>query len=185
MFDTKKELKIVIEYEKRINLGYLGKYQIFLAAIKSHPRYINWKYIRLLRYAGYYYERRNRNVIYSLLYFCYCRRKNKLGRRLGIELNEKSFQKGLEIYHTYGIVVNGDSRIGENCKLHGNNCIGNDGYSNECPIIGNNVRLGVGAKIIGNVKIADNVTIAAGAVVVNSFLEPGITVAGIPAKRIK
>ena len=39
-------------------------------------------------------------------------------------------------------------------------------------------------KIIGNVKIADNIKIAAGAVVVNSFMEPGITIAGIPARKI-
>ena len=45
--------------------------------------------------------------------------------------------------------------------------------------------LGVGAKIIGNVKIADNVRIAAGAVVVKDIIENGCTVAGIPAKIIK
>lgn len=33
--------------------------------------------------------------------------------------------------------------------------------------------------------LADNITVAAGAVVVTSFLEPGITVGGVPAKRIK
>ena len=44
--------------------------------------------------------------------------------------------------------------------------------------------VGAGAKIIGNVKIADNIKIAAGAVVVNSFMEPGITIAGIPARKI-
>lgn len=185
MFATKKELHDTLKYEREINLGHLGFYQIFLAAIKSHPRYVNWKYIRLLRYSGYYYERRNRNLLYTMLYFFYCRRKNKLGRKLGIEINEKSFKKGLEIYHTYCVVVNGDSRIGENCKLHGNNCIGNDGYTKECPKIGNNVRIGVGAKIIGDVEIADDITVAAGAVVVTSFLEPGITIGGIPAKRIK
>lgn len=185
MFATKIELHDTLKYERKINLGYLGFYQILLAAVKSHPRYVNWKYIRLLRYAGYYYERRNHNILYAALYFFYCRRKNKLGRKLGIEINEKSFQKGLEIYHTYGVVVNGDSRIGENCKLHGNNCIGNNGYTKECPKIGNNVRLGVGAKIIGDVEIADDITVAAGAVVVNSFLEPGITIGGIPAKKIK
>ena len=36
-----------------------------------------------------------------------------------------------------------------------------------------------------NVTIADNIKIAAGAVVVNSFTEPGITIGGIPARRLK
>ena len=43
----------------------------------------------------------------------------------------------------------------------------------------------MGAKIIGGVKIASNITVAAGAVVVNSFDEEGITIGGIPARKIK
>ena len=39
--------------------------------------------------------------------------------------------------------------------------------------------------ILYNVSIADNIKIAAGAVVVNSFLEPGITIGGIPARKLK
>lgn len=184
MYESKKDLKELLKYEKELNLGNLGTYQVLLAVIKGHPRYVNWKYIRLLRLTGYYFTKRKVNPIYSILYFFYCRRKNKLGRKLGIELNEKSFEGGLELFHTFGTVVNGDSRIGKNCKLHGNNCIGNDGYTKKCPRIGNNVRLGVGAKVIGDVELADNITVAAGAVVVHSFLEKGITIGGVPAKKI-
>lgn len=68
--------------------------------------------------------------------------------------------------------------------MHGNNCIGNSHEEDDCPVIGNNVRLGVGAKVIGNIYIADNVTIAAGAVVTKSCFEKGVTLAGIPAKII-
>lgn len=184
MYESKKELKELLRYEKELNLGNLGKYQVLLAVLKNHPRYVNWKYIRLLRLTGYYFTKRKKNIIYTILYFIYCRRKNNLGRKLGIEMNEKSFGKGLIIYHTFGTVVNGDSQIGENCKLHGNNCIGNSGYSKDCPKLGNNIRLGVGAKVIGNVELADDITVAAGAVVVHSFLEKGITIGGVPAKKI-
>ena len=70
--------------------------------------------------------------------------------------------------------------------MHGNNCIGNAGpHDLRCPIIGDNVMVGVGAKIIGNVNIADGIKIAAGAVVVHSFDEPNITNAGVPAKKVK
>lgn len=91
---------------------------------------------------------------------------------------------GVVIYHINGIVFNGYSHIGTNCKLHGNNCIGNSRDVKDCPIIGNNVRLGVGAKVIGKVYIADDVTIAAGAVVTKSCFERGVTLAGIPARII-
>lgn len=126
------------------------------------------------------------NLYYYLRFVFASRRKNILGRKLGIEIGENSFDKGLIIYHTFGTVVNSESVVGKNCKLHGNNCIGNSGLDTKCPVLGDNIRVGVGAKIIGDVTLADNITVAAGAVVVTSFLEPGITVGGgVPAKRIK
>lgn len=50
--------------------------------------------------------------------------------------------------------------------------------------LGDNVFIGSGAKIIGNIQIASDVAIGANAVVVNDVLEPGITVGGVPAKKI-
>ena len=50
--------------------------------------------------------------------------------------------------------------------------------------IGDRVFIGSGAKIIGNITIADDVVIGANAVVIHSITEPGITVAGNPAKKV-
>ena len=69
--------------------------------------------------------------------------------------------------------------------LHGDNCIGNNGKDDGCPVIGNNVDIGVGAKIIGNVYIADDCKIGAGAIVVKSCKEKGKTLIGCPAKPIE
>ena len=91
----------------------------------------------------------------------------------------------LVIYHHGSVIVNGNARVGKNCCLHGDNCIGNDGKTNGTPVLGDNVELGVGAKVIGEITIANNITIAAGAVVVDSFLEEGITIGGVPARRLK
>lgn len=52
-------------------------------------------------------------------------------------------------------------------------------FIDDAPIIGNNVEVGFGAVIIGKVKIGAN------SVVTNSFIEPNITIAGVPAKKIK
>lgn len=187
MIKSKNELQQIIVYEKNIYHNFMGggHYQAFLRFIKSHPDYYTWKYVKLLRKTGYYYTNRKKNIWYSLIYFWLCRKKNKLGRKLGIEMHERCFGKGLTIYHTQGIVINGMSVIGENFKLHGNNCVGTDGITNACPIIGDNVTMGVGAKILGGVKIANNVTVAAGAVVVSSCLEENVVLAGIPAKIVK
>lgn len=51
-------------------------------------------------------------------------------------------------------------------------------------MIGNNVYIRMGARILGDITIADNVVIGANAVVTKSITEPGITVAGIPVKKI-
>lgn len=53
------------------------------------------------------------------------------------------------------------------------------------PIIGDNCDIGVGAKIIGDITIADNVTIAAGAIVNKSCSQSNVVLAGVPAKIIK
>lgn len=184
MIHSKMELKEILRHEKYL-IFEGSRYQYLLAVLKDHPNYEVWRYMKLLRKAGYYYTLRRNNIIRTLQYFYYTRKKNQLGRKLGIELNERTFGRGLIIYHTQGIVVNGCAVVGENCHLHGNNCIGTNGKTTDCPVIGNNVILGVGAKVLGNVKIADNITIAAGAVVLESFEEPGITIGGIPARRIK
>ena len=105
---------------------------------------------------------------------------------LGMSIPVNTFGKGLMIYHCQGIVVHKDARCGDNCKLHGMNCIGNNGRGSgkdNCPVIGNGLDLGVGAKIIGNVRIADNVAVGANAVVCHSEERAGSVLIGIPAKR--
>lgn len=53
------------------------------------------------------------------------------------------------------------------------------------PLIGDRVYIGTGARVLGNISIADEVVIGANAVVTKDITEPGITVAGIPAKKVK
>lgn len=122
---------------------------------------------------------------FKLLQFWYRWRKNRLGERLGITIGKNVFDEGLIIWHYGYIVVNGQAKVGKNCSLHGNNCIGNDGVSPEAPVIGDNVDIGAGAIVIGNIHIADNVKIGAGAVVVKSIDEPGVTVVGVPAHIVR
>ena len=145
--------------------------------------YIKWKYIKSMRISNSLEY--NNNVFNNLKKIIYDRKKNKYGMLLGYEIYSNKIGKGLCLYHNGPIVINKNCIIGDNCSLPGDNCIGHDGIDNDCPIIGNNVEIGVGAKIIGKVKIANGVTIGAGAVVVNDILEENSVVVGIPAKIIK
>ncbi|XIH16399.1 serine acetyltransferase [Priestia aryabhattai] len=140
-----------------------------------------WKYQKLLRKEEYYFKKGSRIIS---TYYRY--RKNRMGERLGITIPKGTFDSGLLIWHYGNIVVNAHSKIGKNCVLHGDNCIGNKGTgASGAPIIGDNVDIGVGAKIIGNVTIANNVVIGAGAIVNKSCLEENVVLAGVPAKIIK
>jgi serine O-acetyltransferase len=84
--------------------------------------------------------------------------------------------------------VNDKSRVGENCRIH--NCvhIGTQCHSvdepDRCPKIGNNVFIGPGAVIVGDIIIVDNIAIGANSYVNKLFLEPGITIAGAPATKV-
>lgn len=51
----------------------------------------------------------------------------------------------------------------------------------DTPVIGDNVDFGVGACAIGGITIASDTIVGAGAVVVKSSLEPGVTLVGVPA----
>lgn len=180
---NKMELKkIILEEKKNYFSGSISKKCLLF--LKNDERMRIWKYIKLLRYSNYYYHIRKNNLINSLMYVYYVRRLNKYGNKCGIVCGEHVFDKGLIIYHSHGIVINGNAKIGKNCRLYGNNCIGNDGISSGAPIIGDDVKICVGAKIIGNVKIANGVVIAAGAIVVNDILEENAIYGGIPAKKI-
>lgn len=100
----------------------------------------------------------------------------------GVPINV--FGPGFSISHLGPIVINGFSKVGKNCRLHPFTCIGIDGRSNGVATIGDNVYISTGAKIIGEIEIANNVTIAANAVVVKTILEENTTWGGVPAKKI-
>lgn len=184
MIKTKSDLKRYFSIERPKYVQNVLMYRMinFLSYDKEVPI---WKYQRLLRKTEYHCNNKQYSLWHKINYLYYRRKKNRLGTVLGIEIWENSFEEGLQIHHSGNIVVNGKARIGRNCQLHGSNCIGNNGKDDEVPNIGDNVEIGVGAKIIGGVRIADNIKIGAGAIVISSFLEKNITIGGVPAHKIK
>lgn len=175
-----------IKYERELYSSYMfnTRLRYYLSFLKREPARRILSFLVVSRKCDFYNKHRY-GILNKIKYFYYVCRRNRLGEKLGLEVSTENAAPGLLIYH-YNNVVNGGSVIGRNCHLHGNNCIGNAGPQDlRCPVIGDNVMLGVGAKVIGNIKIADNIKIAAGAVVVTSFFEEGITIGGVPAKRIK
>ena len=81
-----------------------------------------------------------------------------------------------------GIVIVHKASIGANCMIFQQVTIA--GKNNKGPVIGDNVIIGAGAKIIGDVNIGDNCFIGANAVVTKSF-PPNSVIGGVPAVLIK
>lgn len=142
----------------------------------------------LIRPEGFYIKRylgllRKEETHTSLLRYWYKARKNRLGAKLGFIISAGCFGEGLKIEHFGSVIVNPKARIGKNCIIHGNCCIGSKGgYPDDSPVLGDNVDIGQFAQILGGIRIADNVRIGAGAVVVKDVLTPGVTVVGVPGR---
>lgn len=89
---------------------------------------------------------------------------------------------GLVILHSFGIVINTEVRAGRNLVLEHGVTIGAE--KGRSPVLGDNVFVGAGAKIIGPVNVGSDVKIGANAVVTRD-LPDGATAVGIPARVIK
>ncbi len=109
----------------------------------------------------------------------------KLSIKYGFSIPLNVFGPGLAIVHLGTIVVASGAKVGANCRIHEGVTIGATNKSDKAAIIGDNVFIGSGAKIIGEVHISSNVAVAANAVVVKDVdLPNGGTIGGIPAKLI-
>lgn len=101
----------------------------------------------------------------------------------GIDLPcEVEVGRNFVIDHFGGIIVSGYAKFGDNCRLRHDVCVGLR-HTDEpvAPVIGNNVDIGAGAKILGAITIGDNVLIGANAVVITDVPSNSIAV-GVPAK---
>jgi serine O-acetyltransferase len=110
---------------------------------------------------------------------------NKLNSTLGncVIGRGAEFGPGFVLFHSNCVVINGKARGGSKIFLHHEVTIG-DNEAGECGVLGSNIHIGAGAKIIGPVSIGDGARIGANAVVVHD-VAPDTTVVGIPAKPVK
>lgn len=178
MIASKEDLKYYLKIDKKI----LG-----IPQYKKRPNIIGddlWKFLIILRYHEYYancHKSRIDRYKLRLLFILH----HHYSLKLGFEIPINTFGAGLKLNHAGPIIVNEKASIGKYCDIHVGVNIGQNITPDEVPIIGDNVWIGPGVKIFGKIKIADGIMIGANSVVNRSFLEPNITIAGIPAQKIK
>ncbi|MCI4671339.1 MAG: serine acetyltransferase [Bacteroidia bacterium] len=147
------------------------------------PHYI-WKFQKLLRKVEFHTNRK-KGLLGKVVFAYHKYHFRRLSLRLGFSIPPNCFGPGLAIVHYGTIVVNSNARIGANCRIHVCTNIGASGGKPEAPQIGDNVYIGPGAKIYGDIQLANNTAIAANAAVGKSFFEENTLIGGIPAKVIK
>src|SRR5262245_40918706 len=100
----------------------------------------------------------------------------------GIELPcEVTVGRSFVIDHFGGIIISGYAKFGDNCRVRDGVVVGLRRVEEKrAPLIGNNVDIGSGAKLLGPIRIGDNVLIGANAVVLCDVPDNSIAV-GVPA----
>lgn len=150
--------------------------------LKSYFLIPGFKYTLYIRIAQYLTTKKILRPLYLLTLI----KIIILQHRYGIQIPwSTKIGKGFYIGHFGAIVVNGCSIIGNNVNISQGVTIGktNRGKNQGCPIIGDRVYIGPGAKIIGGVKIGNDVAIGANAVVTHDIPDNACVI-GVPARVI-
>ena len=141
----------------------------------------------ILLYPGYHAVLYHRvaHFFYKLKLFFIARLISQFNRGVtGIEIHPGAqIGKRLFIDHGMGIVIGETAIIGDDCLIYHQVTLGGMSSKDEKrhPTLGNNVMVGTGAKILGNIHIGDNVKIGANCIVIHD-VEAGKTVVGVPGQ---
>lgn len=155
---------------------------------------IVWRYVRCLRYSEYHLNRTcndgmlnfnsfKHSPYHFFMTLYYYHKLNKLSYKTGFQIPPNVCGPGLNIYHFGYIVINASTQIGKNVTLYPGVLIGWKNVGDKCPVIGDNVFIGSGSKIIGNVHIGNSVKIGQDCVIVKDVPD-GTTVVAPKGRMI-
>ena len=165
---------------------YFAADRLALAIKHKRPRIFQdeiWKFERLLRKVEYL-ENCGNNRLDAIICLQAKYSLQKLSTQFGFAIPRNVFGPGLSIAHGGPIIVHSKALVGENCRIDRCVSIGSIHYPAAAPQIGDNVFIGPGAVIDGDIEIAAGIAIGANSYVNKSFREPDITIAGCPARKI-
>lgn len=141
--------------------------------------YPSFKALVYYKIAHYFYKKKH-YLIARLL-------SERAKRKTGIEIHPgATIGKGLFIDHGTGVVIGETAIIKDNVTMFHGVTLGGTGKEKgkRHPTIGNNVFIGCGAKILGNIEIGDNTKIGANAVILKDT-PANVTIVGIPGQIVK
>lgn len=169
MIDNKQALHDILTKEASL---YEKKWYYDLPLNISEDQ-ILYKHAKYLRKAEYAYNTKQLYRHYTLF------RLLRLQTRYGISIPLNVIQGPFKIVHLGSVIINHNAVLGSNCRIHPGVCIG--AHQEGAPTIGDNVYFGPGAKVFGDIRIANGVRIGANAVVTKSCAIENAVLVGVPA----
>jgi serine O-acetyltransferase len=142
-------------------------YSVGTRIVHAYRRH-HWLYMHGLKGLALFLAKRTRKVYGADIF-----PSAQIGRRFTID-------------HGSGIVIGSTSIIGDDCLIYQNVTLGMTGHhgGKRHPTLGDNVLVGAGAIILGNITVGSNARIGAGSVVVHD-VPRDTTVVGVPAKVVR
>ena len=188
MIQSRSDLLFYIREDKCRNLG---SYKIGALNYLAHWLYGTdqmkafrlLKALRKLEYAKNVLRRRGLigKLKYALRQWLY----HRLEVRFDVAIGTNMVGYGFYLPHITGggIIINCNS-MGNYCIANVGVVVGNNHSWNDRPVIGDKVNLTIGSKVIGGVKLGNNVTVAPNSVVIRDVPD-NCVVSGVPAVIIK
>ena len=180
MIKTKSDLKAYIkaDFERQ-----QMKHPVW-ASLTYGEHALTRRYLEILRKLEYY-ENNKKSFFGKILYFFYFFKYRKACIKTGLYIFPNTTGAGLLLPHPGFVRIGPQTKMGANCTVLPMVLFGKKNPEIDCSItIGDNCYVSTGATILGPVKIGNNVTIGAGAVVTKDIPDNAV-VGGVPAKVIK
>ena len=188
MITSKVILKEYIAADKSRNMVNCSRKYLLIAPFLSlfgvvRESFYVRKYLLVLRKLEYYINVRTHFGGGYLMRIYYTIKWKRLSNKYGIYIHPNTVGKGLYIPHFNGGIQLNCISMGDFCSVSSGVVVGNKGSQDNRAIIGNNVGLTIGCKVIGKVVLGNNVIVAPNSVVIKDVPDNAI-VSGIPAKQI-
>lgn len=189
MITSKVILKEYITADKSRNMVNCSRIYLLIESFLSlfgvvRESFYVRKYLLVLRKLEYYTNVRTHFGGSYLMRIYYTIKWKRLSNKYGIYIHPNTVGKGLNIPHFNGGIQLNCISMGDFCSVSSGVVVGNKGSQDNRAIIGNNVELTIGCKVIGKVVLGNNVIVAPNSVVIKNIPDNAV-VSGVPAKIIK
>ena len=187
MINNKEDLWFYLHEDmvRNLHVDRFSRWKYYIGIVFKDNGALAYRFLRRLRKLEYAKNVCKYKGLIGRLYYAYCLFWHKhFCFKYDIDIRPNVVGYGLYLPHIIGggIICNAQS-IGNYCAINVNVLLGNKG-TDEIPTVGDYVDMTTGCKIIGKVKVGNNVTIGPNSVVVKDIPDKAVVV-GIPARILK